>query len=100
MKGLFFKGFAFLPAGCAHGIIASSFAISFASRVVQEATQRPRQLMDEPRPCSSMLSDLENRECGMAVSKSFLDSTRRMVGFGSRLRGGWLCPCRVRKWLN
>ena len=35
--------------------------------------------MDEPRPCSSMLSDLENRGCGMVESKSFLDSTRRMV---------------------
>ena len=35
--------------------------------------------MDEPRPCSSMLSDLETRECGMVESKSFLDSTRRMV---------------------
>ena len=40
----------------AHGTIASSFAISFASRVAQEATRRPRQLMDEPRPCSSTLS--------------------------------------------
>ena len=58
---------------------ASSLAISFASRVVQEATRRPRQLMDEPRPCSSMLSDLENRECGMVESESFLDSPRRMV---------------------
>ena len=35
--------------------IASSLAISFAARVVQEATGRPRQLMDEPRPYSSML---------------------------------------------
>ena len=33
-KGPFFKGFAFLPAGSAHGTIASSLAISFASRVV------------------------------------------------------------------
>jgi len=35
-----------------HGTIVSSLAISFASRVVQKATQRPRQLMDEPSPCS------------------------------------------------
>ena len=55
-EGPFFKGFAFLPAGSAHGTIASSLAISFASRVVQEVTRRPRQLMDEPRPCSSTLS--------------------------------------------
>jgi hypothetical protein len=30
-KGPFFKGFAFLPAGSAHGSIASSLAISFFS---------------------------------------------------------------------
>ena len=35
-KGPFFKGFAFLPAGSAHGTIASSLAISFASRVAKE----------------------------------------------------------------
>ena len=46
--------------GSAHGSIASSFAISFASRVVQEVTQRPRQLMDEPSPCSSVLSIQES----------------------------------------
>ena len=40
----------------AYGTIASGLAISFASRVVQEATRRPRQLMGEPRPCSSTLS--------------------------------------------
>ena len=45
-----------VAARSAHGSIASSLAISFASRVVQEVTRRPRQLMDEPRPCSSMLS--------------------------------------------
>ena len=33
-KGPFYKGFAFLAAGSAHGAIARSFAISFASRVV------------------------------------------------------------------
>jgi hypothetical protein len=33
-KAPFFKGFAFLPAGSAHGTIASSLATSFASRVV------------------------------------------------------------------
>ena len=32
-KGPFFKGFAFLPAGSAHGSTASSLAISFAPRV-------------------------------------------------------------------
>ena len=73
------QGFATLAAGGAHDILASSLAISFASRVVQEVTRRPRQLMDEPRPCSSTLSDLENRGCGMVVWKSFLDSTLRMV---------------------
>ena len=35
--------------------------------------------MDEPSPCSSMLSDLENHGWMMVVSKSFMDSTRRMV---------------------
>ena len=35
--------------------------------------------MDEPRPCSSMLSGLKSHERGMVVSKSFFDSTRRMV---------------------
>ena len=44
--------------------------------------------------------DSKDRECGMVASESFFDSTRRMIGFCSRLRGGWLCPCRVRKWLN
>ena len=42
-------------------------------------TRRPRQLMDEPSPCSSTLSDLENHGCGMVESESFLDSTRRAV---------------------
>ena len=55
-KGLFFKGFAFLFSNGAYGTIARSLEISFASRVVKDATRRPRQLMDEPRPCSSMLS--------------------------------------------
>ncbi len=32
-KGLFFKGFAFLFSNGAYGTIASSLAISFASRV-------------------------------------------------------------------
>ena len=32
-------------AGSAHGSIASNFSISFGSRVVQEVTRRPRQLM-------------------------------------------------------
>ena len=31
---------------------------------------------------------LENRGCGMVVSESFLDSTRRMVVIGSRLARG------------
>ena len=31
----------------AHGTIADSLAISFASQVVKEVTRRPRQLMDE-----------------------------------------------------
>ena len=35
--------------------------------------------MDEPRPCSSMLSGLKSHGCGMVVSESFLASTRRMV---------------------
>ena len=36
---------------------------------------------------------LENRECGMVVSKSFLDSTRRVVE-------SWLeCGMMVAKWL-
>ena len=35
--------------------------------------------MDEPRPCSSTLSELENQGCSIVVSESFLDSTRRMV---------------------
>ena len=65
-KGPFFKGYAFLFSNGAHGSIASSLAISFASRVLKEVTRRPRQLMGEPRPCGSTLSDLENRECGMA----------------------------------
>ena len=40
----------------AYGTFASSLTISFASRVVLEVTRRPRQSMDEPRPCSSTLS--------------------------------------------
>ena len=55
-KGLFFKGFAFLFSNGAYGTIASSLAISFAPRVVYEVTRRPRQLMDELRACSSVLS--------------------------------------------
>ena len=35
-KGPFFKGYAFLFSGSGNGIIASSLAISFASRVVVE----------------------------------------------------------------
>jgi hypothetical protein len=45
-----------VAAHSAHGTIASSLAISFSSRVVQEATRRSRQLIGEPRPCSSVLS--------------------------------------------
>jgi F0F1-type ATP synthase membrane subunit c/vacuolar-type H+-ATPase subunit K len=36
------QGFAVFAAGSAQGNIASSLAISFAPRVVQEATQRPK----------------------------------------------------------
>ena len=45
-KGPFFKGLAFKFSNGAHGSIANSLAISFASRAVQEATRRPRQLED------------------------------------------------------
>ena len=48
--------------------------------------------MDKPKPCSSMLSDLESHEYGMVVSKSFLDSTRRMVEslLGYSWSGCWM----------
>ena len=54
----------------AYGTIASGLAISFASRVVQEATRRPRQLMDGPRPCSSTLSPVAlGTECRTLSAK-------------------------------
>ena len=54
----------------AHGTFAGSLAISFASRVVQEATRRPRQLMDEPSPCSSTLSPVTlGTECRTLSAK-------------------------------
>ena len=56
--------------------------------------------MDEPRPCSSTLSDLENRECGMVESESFMDSTRRMVVIGSRLARGCVAVGCVRVGLG
>ena len=57
-----------------HDTIASSLAISFASRVVQEVTRRPRQLMDEPRPCSSMTSKSCQARDILSI-KSFAQST-------------------------
>ena len=48
--------------------------------------------MDEPRPCSSTLSDLENHGWRMVESESFLDSTRRMVEswLGYSWSGCWM----------
>ena len=75
----------------AYGTIASSLAISFASRVVQEATRRARQLMDEPRPCSSMLSIqgswMRDGCVGIVLRFDTKDGCDWFV-IGSRLRGG------------
>ena len=46
-----------------------------------------------PRPRFVVVEvDLEDRECGMVMSESFLDSTRRMVEpwLGLRLVEAWL----------
>ena len=63
-----------VAARSAHDSIASNFAISFGSRVVKEVTRRPRQLMDEPSPCSSMTSKSCQARDILSI-KSFAQST-------------------------
>ena len=73
--------------------IASSLAISFASLVVWEATRRPRQLMDEPKPPpvrQSIRSPPPSDEKGVALFplRRFSDDERRGIEMGKgHIRG-------------
>ncbi len=73
----------------------SLFSVGY-SGMIDDVTVYNRALTDdEVRDMVVVESDLENRECEMVESESFLDSTRKMVV--SWLERGWWM---VGKWLS